>query len=123
MPTLKILLVDDEKEFASTLGERLELRGFQVQVVNNGDQALLAMSQNLPQVVVLDVKMPGLGGMEVLKRMRSQYSAVPVLLLTGIGSSDECDRCLELGAFDCLIKPIQIDTLVSKLYEATGIDH
>ena len=122
MPALKILLVDDEKEFASTLGERLELRGFQVQVANNGDQALLAMSENLPQVVVLDVKMPGLGGMEVLKRMRANYSEVPVILLTGIGSSEEGDRGMELGAFDCLIKPIQIETLIGKLYEATGID-
>jgi DNA-binding response OmpR family regulator len=114
----RVLLVDDEEEFATTLAERLELRGFQVSTANDGEEALRLVREVPPQVMVLDVKMPGLGGMEVLKQMRSDYPTIPVILLTGLGSTRDGIEGMQLGAFDYLMKPIEIEALIDKIREA-----
>ena len=114
----KVLLVDDEKEFVTALAERLELRGLQVSVAMDGESALSRLETDLPQAVVLDLKMPGLGGLEVLKRIKAQDLHIPVILLTGHGSMQEVKEGMALGAFDHLIKPIDISVLIEKIQQA-----
>lgn len=115
MKDWRVLLVDDEKEFRSTLAERLRIRGIQVNEAGSGQEALTTIEAEAPQVVVLDVLMPGIGGLDVLKRIKSQHPNIQVILLTGLGTTKEG---LDLGAFDYLLKPIQIENLIKKIGEA-----
>ena len=71
-----------------------------------------------PQIVILDVMMPGIGGFEVLRRIKKQYPQLPVILLTGRGSTKEGIKGMELGAFDYLMKPLNIEELIKKMQEA-----
>jgi DNA-binding response OmpR family regulator len=114
----KVLLVDDEKEFVSTLAERLRLRGIQADEAVSGEEALRSIAHAAPQVVVLDVMMPGMGGLEVLQRVKSTYPGIEVILLTGIGSTKEGVEGMRLGAFDFLMKPLQIEELIEKIRAA-----
>ena len=109
MDEFKILLVDDEQEFVTTLAERLEIRNMNVSVAMNGETALRIVEQELPQVIVLDVMMPGLNGLDVLEKIKSIDPNIQVILLSGHGSTKDGIRGLKLGAFDFLIKPIDID--------------
>lgn len=118
MSQLKVLLVDDEQEFVSTLAERLELRGMHVEIAMDGEMALNIIENEPPQVVVLDVMMPGLSGMEVLGRIKTIDSKIQVILLTGHGATKDGIKGMQLGAFDYLIKPVDIDELIEKLNEA-----
>ena len=118
MRNLKILLVDDEEEFVTTLAERLELRGFRAQAVTNGEGALHMIESDPPQVIILDVMMPGLGGLEVLRRIKAQHPQMHVILLTGHGSTKEGIEGMQLGAFDYLMKPINIEELIKKMQDA-----
>ena len=118
MCNLKVCLIDDEKEFVTTLGERLELRGFKIQIATDGEDALQMIEDDPPQVVVLDVLMPGLGGLEVLKRIKSSKPEIAVILLTGQGSTKEGIEGMKLGAFDYLMKPVKIDDLITKMQKA-----
>ena len=118
MKNLKILLVDDEVEFVTTLAERLQLRGAQAQSATDGEEALHMIETDPPQIVILDVMMPGLGGLEVLRRIKTQYARIPVILLTGRGSTKEGIEGMRLGAFDYLIKPINIEELIKKIEKA-----
>ncbi len=114
----KILLVDDEHEFITTLAERLELRGINPRVVFDGESALLAVAEQEPQVIVLDVLMPGIKGLEVLERVKRSNPRVQVLLLTGHGSTRDGIEGMRLGAFDYMMKPLNIDTLIEKMESA-----
>ena len=118
MLQLKVLLVDDEQEFVTTLAERLELRGMNVEIATDGEMALGAIEADPPQVVVLDVMMPGLSGMEVLERIKAVNPNIQVILLTGHGATKDGIKGMQLGAFDYLIKPVDIDELIEKLNEA-----
>lgn len=118
MTKLKLLLVDDEKDFVNTLAERLELRGFQVQTALDGESALKIVETDPPQVVVLDVLMPGLSGLYVLQQMKARVPQIPVILLTGRGSATEGAEGMQLGAYDYLMKPINIDNLIRKMERA-----
>jgi DNA-binding response OmpR family regulator len=118
MENWKVLLVDDEKEFVSTLAERLRLRGIQADDTGSGEEALRLIADAPPQVVVLDVMMPGMGGLEVLRRVKSGYPQIEVILLTGIGSTKEGAEGIKLGAFDFLMKPLQIEDLIEKIRAA-----
>lgn len=111
----KVLIVDDEEEFATTLAERLSLRGYDARVEGDGEGALAAVEASLPDVVVLDVKMPGIGGFEVLRRIKSDHPQLPVILLTGHGATKDGMKGMELGAYDYLIKPIDIMDLIEKM--------
>ncbi len=115
MDPLKILLVDDEREFVTTLAERLELRNMKVTIAMNGEEALGFVEDDPPQVVVLDVMMPGLGGLEVLEKIKAMDSRIQVILLTGHGATKDGIKGMQLGAFDYLIKPIDINELIDKL--------
>lgn len=118
MENWKVLLVDDEEDFVSTLAERLALRGVNARTAFNGEQALRAVASDPPQIVVLDVMMPGMSGLEVLKRIKADFPAIPVILLTGIGSAKEGMDGIRLGAFDYLMKPLQLEELTQKIAEA-----
>ena len=118
MRDLKVLLVDDEEEFVTTLAERLQLRGIQALIATDGEGALRLIEDDPPQVVILDVLMPGLGGLEVLKRIKRENPKISVILLTGRGSTKEGREGMRMGAFDYLIKPLNIDELIKKMQEA-----
>jgi DNA-binding response OmpR family regulator len=120
MEDLKVLLVDDEVEFVSTLAERLRLRGIQTRIANDGEEAIRQISVDPPQIVVLDVMMPGMGGLKVLERIKADYPAIPVILLTGIGTAQDGITGMRLGAFDYLMKPLQIEDLIERIEEAVS---
>jgi len=118
MEKIKILLVDDEKEFVETLSERIRMREHDSEVALDGEQALKKMEDDIPDVVVLDLKMPGIDGMEVLKRIRKAYPKVQVIMLTGHGSEKDEEEARKLGAFEYLEKPVEIDKLMKKIKKA-----
>jgi DNA-binding response OmpR family regulator len=118
MEKIKILLVDDEKEFVETLSERIRMRDHDSKVALNGEEALKHIDDDLPDVVVLDLKMPGIDGMEVLRRIRKAYPNVQVIMLTGHGSDKDEKEARKLGAFEYLQKPVEIDTLMKKIKKA-----
>ena len=118
MKSMKVLLVDDEEDFVTALAERLQLRGIEAQIATDGETALTLIETAPPQVVVLDVMMPGLGGADVLKRIKAKHPQIPVILLTGHGSIREGTDGLRQGAYDYLVKPIDIEELISKMQDA-----
>jgi two-component system OmpR family response regulator len=121
MDTWKVLLVDDEVEFVTTLAERLTLRGIDASIATDGAEALKHIDADRPQVVVLDVLMPGLGGLAVLDQIRTTDPQIKVILLTGRGSAQGEEQKIPQGAFDYLIKPVNIDELIEKMREALGV--
>lgn len=118
MSEIKVLIVDDEVEFAATLAERLELRDIAAQTVNNGKDALATILVRPPDVVVLDLKMPDLSGLEVLHGIKSHDPAIQVIMLTGHGSTSSGIEGMERGAFDYAMKPIDLDLLLEKINQA-----
>jgi len=118
MEKIKILLVDDEQEFVETLSERIRMRDHDSEVALDGEQALKKMDDDLPDVVVLDLKMPGMDGMEVLRKIRNAYPKVQVIMLTGHGSEKDEEEARKLGAFEYLQKPVEIETLMKKVKKA-----
>ena len=118
MDQLKVLLVDDEEEFVTTLAERLQIRNILTLVATDGEQALQVMETDRPPVVVLDVMMPGLSGLDVLKQIKRDHPATQIILLTGHGSTRDGIKGMRLGAFDYIMKPVQIEDLIQKMNEA-----
>ena len=118
MADYRVLLVDDEEEFVSALSERLMLRGIEVDSALNGEEALALMVEKVFEVVILDVMMPGLGGLEVLRQIKTTHPNTQVILLTGHGSTREGIEGMRLGAFDYLIKPVDIEEMLEKMKEA-----
>jgi DNA-binding response OmpR family regulator len=118
MEPLRVLIVDDEDELVSALEERLNLRGFQATGVTTGAEALSYLEETPCDVVLLDVKMPGLGGLEVIKRIKEERPGLQVVLLTGWSSAEDAEKGKELGAYDYLMKPVKIDDLVRVLLAA-----
>ncbi|HAA05283.1 MAG TPA: response regulator [Syntrophobacteraceae bacterium] len=120
MENVSILLVDDEEEFVKALAERLSLRGFGVRIAFSGEQALGRLEEQEPTMVVLDLKMPGMDGMEVLRRARKSHPRVAVVMLTGHGSDRDREEAMRLGAYAYLQKPVQIDQLVRLVKDMTS---
>ena len=118
MEKLKVLLVDDEEEFVSTLAERLQLRDIVTLVATDGDQALQMMEAEKPPVVVLDVMMPGMSGLDVLQEIRRRHPGAQTILLTGHGSTKDGIKGMRMGAFDYLMKPVNIEDLIKKMNDA-----
>lgn len=114
----KILLVDDEREFVHTLSERLQARDLDAAVVYDGEEALAFVASDEPEVMVLDLKMPGIDGIEVLRRVKRDYTQVEVIVLTGHGSDREEELARQLGAFAYLRKPVDIDLLTKTMQRA-----
>jgi DNA-binding response OmpR family regulator len=112
---MKVLLVDDEIEFVNTLSNRLGMRGIQTDVVHDGQQALDYVAKSEPDVMVLDLKMPGLHGMEVLRKLSKTNPNIQVVILTGHGTDQDEEEAQRLKAFDYLRKPTDIDTLADRI--------
>lgn len=118
MAGLKALIVDDEEELVTALVERLGFRGVAASYTLDGYEALVRMRRESFDIVVLDLKLPGMSGREVLRRLKREHPEVPVLLLTGHGGVEsEMEPELE-GAFDYLLKPVQLEDLLKKMREA-----
>ncbi|MBT8762777.1 response regulator [Desulfohalobiaceae bacterium Ax17] len=114
----KVLLVDDEREFVQTLSERLLMRDMGSAVVYDGEQALKFVQSEEPEVIVLDLKMPGINGIEVLRRIKKTHPNIEVIILTGHGSEKDRQTCMELGAFAYLQKPVDIELLTETMKKA-----
>ncbi|RJP35526.1 MAG: response regulator [Candidatus Omnitrophota bacterium] len=114
----KVLLVDDEKEFVLTLSERLQMRNIQSQVVYDGEQALHFVQNEEPDVVILDLMMPGIHGIDVLRQLKQDHPHIEVIILTGHGTEKDQILAEELGAFAYLQKPVDIDKLSKTMKEA-----
>ncbi|MBW2669887.1 MAG: response regulator [Deltaproteobacteria bacterium] len=118
MKEMKVLLVDDEEEFVKALSERMKMRDLESDVALSGEQALKTMDEDLPDVMVLDLKMPGMDGMEVLRRAKKAYPGVQIIMLTGHGSEKDEQEARRLGVFEYLQKPISIEKLMKTITEA-----
>ena len=114
----KVLLVDDEREYVLTLSERLMTRNVGSYAVFNGQEALDLIDADKPDVMVLDLKMPGIDGIAVLKQTKKNNPNIEVIILTGHGSESDKKACMNLGAFAYLQKPTDIDKLSSTINEA-----
>ncbi len=111
----KVLLVDDEREFVQTLSERLGMRDIGSAVAFDGESALTMVAEDAPEVMLLDLQMPGIDGIEVLKKVKSTNPEIEVVILTGHGTDAHRARCMELGAFAYLEKPVDIELLSDTL--------
>ena len=118
MKDMKVLLVDDEEEFVKALAERLKMRDLRSDTVLDGEEALSYVEDQEPDVMVLDLKMPGIDGMEVLRQVRKVYPNIQVIILTGHGTEKDEEEAKRLGAFDYLEKPVNLDILVKKMKAA-----
>jgi len=115
---VRVLLVDDEEQFVETLAQRLEARDFTVATAFNGDQALEYVRGKDVDVVVLDVLMPGLSGIDTLREMKRVRPLTEVIMLTGHATVETAIEGMKLGAFDYLMKPTEIEDLVEKINKA-----
>ncbi len=118
MDDVHVLIVDDEVEFASTLAERMELRGFKAKATNCGEDALSSVIAEPPDVVLLDLKMPDIGGLEVLDAIKNTDPTIEVIMLTGHGCTVSGIEGMEHGAFDYLMKPVDLKMLLEKIQQA-----
>lgn len=117
----RILIVDDEERYRTTLGKRLEERQFEVFTVGSGLDALEEMKRRLYDVIVLDVKMPGIDGIETLKEIKKAKPGIEVILLTGHASVDSAVEGMRLGAYEYVLKPCELEKLVEKINGAYKI--
>ena len=119
----KILLVDDEEVFTRNMSKLLSSRGYEVSAVNSGDAAIQALEQRAVDVIVLDLKMPGMDGLATLKAIQKLGLFARVLILTGYATIDSALEAMKLGAYDYLTKPCEIDELVVKIEGAGTPPH
>jgi len=125
----RVLLVDDEVDFLDNLHQRLELRGMPTQKASSGPEALATLENGDVDVVVLDVRMPGMDGIETLRRIKEDHPRIEVVMLTGHADLESSLEGMRFGFFDYLTKPVQIEMLVSKIHDAhsrvdkTGTDN
>jgi len=118
MTSFKVLVVDDERDFRESLVRRLQRRSVDAVGVPSGDAALEYQTSNPLDVVVLDMKMPGLNGIDTLREIKRRDPAVEVIVLTGHASVESGMEGLALGAFDYLIKPVKLEELIERIMEA-----
>ncbi|HEY3197298.1 MAG TPA: sigma-54 dependent transcriptional regulator [Nitrospirales bacterium] len=121
-----VLVVDDEADIASILADRLQTTGFDVQVAHDGEEALQAIQQNPPGLVFLDIQMPKLNGIEVLKRARKEWPDLPVIIMTAYGTIEGAVEAMKEGATDFITKPFDLEHLkivVDRTLEQRGLKH
>jgi DNA-binding NtrC family response regulator len=117
---IKLLIVDDEAEFLAALGERLEMRDFDVRPATSGLQALEYCRREKFDLALVDLKMPGMDGKELLTRLKAEHRFLEVIILTGHGSLGSAVECAKLGAYCYLPKPYQLEELLQVLKDAYG---
>ncbi len=120
MSGLSLMLVDDEERFLSTTAKLLERKGHRVITAGSGQEALAELEKHEVEVVVLDVKMPGMNGLEVLSEIRIRFPLVGVIMLTGHGTIESAVEGMKSGAFDFVTKPCDIDDLLAKAEDAAA---
>ena len=114
----KVLIVDDEVRFIQALVKRLKKRNLVAASANSGEEALRRLDEDPPDVVVLDLRMPGMDGIDVLREIKVRRPLVEVIMLTGHANMEIAIEGMELGAFDYLMKPMDIDELLYKIQDA-----
>lgn len=112
---MRILIVDDEIRVAAVLAESVRGQGHEAIVASSGEEGLALLEQQHPHGVFLDLVMPGMSGLEVLRRIRASHPKVPVVVLTGHASSAEIEEAKRLGATDCITKPFVLNQLTRAL--------
>ena len=120
MEDLRVLLVDDERELVTTLVERLGFRGIAADFALDGYAALEMLEKTQYSAVVLDLKLPGMEGTEVLRRIAIEYPGTPVILITGHGSAVDSSEPVPEGAFATLMKPVKLEMLMQYIQQAVG---
>ena len=118
MEAMRVLIVDDEVDLLETVVKRLQKRKVDASGVQSGEDALLYLKDDRADVVVLDVKMPGKDGLEILEEIKKLYPSVEVIMLTGHASIRSGKQGMALGAFDYMMKPVGIDELLEKIRQA-----
>ena len=118
MEEMRVLLVDDEDEFRQTIAKRLVKRGMTPDQARDGEACLSILEKQSIDVVVLDVKMPGMNGLDVLNHIKKRYPKTEVILLTGHATTEDGVEGIKSGAFDYLMKPIKLEHLISKISQA-----
>lgn len=118
MEKMKMMLVDDEERFLATTKKLLSRKGYDVITANSGSEALKELASSNIQVVILDVKMPGMDGIETLKAIKKRFPLVEVIMLTGHGTVESAVDGLKAGATDYLMKPTDVNDLINKAEEA-----
>ncbi len=119
MDKANILLIDDENEFVETLAERLEIRGCVSRIARDGETGISMVASESFDVVILDLMMPGLSGLDTLRQIKTIDKALPVIILTGHGSTKDAMEGMHIGAFDFLMKPLDIKELLEKIQLAS----
>lgn len=115
---LRVLLVDDEEDYLQTAAKIFRRKGINAEVCSVGRDVVALLQEKKCQVVVLDLKMPGMAGQEVLREIKASHPFVQVIILTGHATSDDAAVCLTSGAFDFLIKPVEMDQLIDRIKTA-----
>jgi two-component system OmpR family response regulator len=118
MRKAKILLVDDEVAFANNIAKLISKRGYDIITVYNGENAVKAVEENDFDVIVLDLKMPGMGGMATLQQIKVKKPVIEVIILTGHGSFESGIDGIQMGAFDFIMKPVRFEDLQEKIRQA-----
>jgi len=118
MDEFTVLLVDDEKDFLEILLKRLRKRKLNLLAVSSGEDAIRTVQENPVDVVLLDVRMAGMSGIETLREIKKMKPLIEVIMLTGHANVEVALEGMELGAFDYLIKPVDIDELMYRLQDA-----
>ena len=113
-----VLLVDDEEKFLDALSQRLGTRGLDAVTATSGEEALVKIKNKNFDAIILDITMPGIGGIETLKRIRKENPEVQIIMLTGRGSVDKAVEAMKEGAIDFLEKPADIEKLLEKIENA-----
>jgi DNA-binding response OmpR family regulator len=114
MNPIKLLIVDDEEEFTSALAERLRLRHYDTRVASDGEVAVGKIQEERPDIVLLDLHIPGMSGLEILTRIQAMDASIQVIILTG-SVGDIAELAMKAGAADHMIKPVDIEDLLEKL--------
>jgi DNA-binding NtrC family response regulator len=114
----RVLIVDDEKDFVEMFALRLEGQGERVSTAHSGKEALKILENTMIDVVILDIRMPGMDGIDVLKQIKKLYPIIEVIMLTGHGSTETAVKGMKLGAFDYLMKPADFEDIKIKLENA-----
>jgi DNA-binding NtrC family response regulator len=115
MNPIKVLLVDDEVDFISALSERLRIRKYDAKLANSGEKALSEIQKEPPDIVLLDLKMPGMSGMETLAKIKAYDPSIDVIMVTGSVDSKVGESALRAGASGHMVKPFDIAALIDKI--------
>lgn len=111
----KILVVDDDQAICNMLKKFLTQKGYETSIVLSGEEAITKIKQDRPHMVLLDIRMPGMGGVETLKKIREVDKEVGIVMITAFDEEETGRKCLELGAYDYIVKPLSLDYLETVL--------